>query len=60
MPTYRTSILVTVETKEPVKARAVAKLARLKLGGQEIYTGTDKNRTSVKVTKVTVQHGSER
>jgi len=60
MPKHKTSFIVTLTTEEPVKARAVAKLARLKLGGQEIYSGSDKNRTSVKVTKVTVQHGSER
>jgi len=60
MPTYRTSILVTVETKEPVKARAVAKLARLKLSGQEIYSGSDKNRKAVRVSKVTVSHVGEK
>jgi len=60
MPKHKTSFIVTLTTEEPVKARAVAKLARLKLSGQEIYTGVDGKRKAVRVSKVTVSHVGEK
>jgi len=60
MANYKTSLLITVHTPEPVKATAVSKLVRSELQGQEIYSGTDKNRKAVRVSKVTVSHVGEK
>lgn len=60
MAKYKTSLLITVETDQPVKATHVAKLVRTELTGQEIWLGVVCGRKAIKVTKVTVQHAGEK
>jgi hypothetical protein len=60
MAKHRTSLLITVETDQPVKPTLVAKLARIELTGQEIWQSVACGRKAIKVTKVSVQHPSEK
>jgi hypothetical protein len=54
------SFLVTLAFDGDVKATPAAKLIREELTGQEIYSGTDKNRKAVRVKKVTVTGAGEK
>lgn len=60
MAKFKTSLLITIETDQPVKATYVARLARTELTGQEIWQSVDCGRKAIKVTKVTVQHSGEK
>jgi len=60
MPKQRTAFNISLTTDGEVKVTALANLFRKALTGQEIYTGVDGKRKSVKVVKVAVTSAGER
>lgn len=60
MPKQRTAFNISLTTDGEAKATALANLIRKALGGQEIYTGVDGKRKSVKIVKVAVSSVGEK